>query len=94
MDRPRSLVLGSLTFLLAAASLHAQAIQVDFDHGVDFSKYKTFSWSLEQQPASNPANHIRITRAVERELARLEAREFCWEEQTNTLRSIQSHVRT
>lgn len=41
-------------------------VEVEFDKTVDFAQYKTFAWV--QQPASNTANHIRITRAVEREL--------------------------
>ncbi|HSD29142.1 MAG TPA: DUF4136 domain-containing protein [Vicinamibacteria bacterium] len=43
-------------------------VKVDAAEGVDFSSYETFAWSQSQKPASNPANHIRITRAVEREL--------------------------
>jgi hypothetical protein len=40
-------------------------VKVDFDKTVDFSKYKLFAWVPFQEPAANPANHIRITRAVE-----------------------------
>ena len=50
---------------LLAASAAAQEIKLDYDHDVDFSKYKTFAWSVAQQPVPNQANHIRITRAVE-----------------------------
>jgi hypothetical protein len=41
------------------------AVKVDFDKTVDFKKYKVFAWVPFQEPAPNPANHIRITRAVE-----------------------------
>lgn len=43
-------------------------VKVDAAPGADFSIYKTFAWSPSQAPAANAANHIRITRAVEREL--------------------------
>ena len=57
-----------LALLVAPVAAGAQTVKIDFDAKVDFSKYRTFAWSEAQQPASNPANHIRITRAVEREL--------------------------
>lgn len=44
------------------------SVEVEFDKAVDFGKYRTFGWVPFQEPASNPADHIRITRAVEREL--------------------------
>jgi Domain of unknown function (DUF4136) len=43
-------------------------VKVDAEPGTDFALYKTFGWSETQEPAANPANHIRITRAIEREL--------------------------
>ena len=43
-------------------------IEVEYDHAADFAAYKTFAWASFQDPAPNPANHIRVTRAVEREL--------------------------
>ena len=45
-----------------------KSVKVEYDAKVDFSKYKTFTWSEAQEPVANPANHIRLTRAVEREL--------------------------
>lgn len=47
----------------------AQEVKLDYDHAADFTKYRTFGWSLAQEPAKNPANHVRITRAVEAHLA-------------------------
>ena len=55
----------TLVLLLLGADASAQEIKLDYDHDVDFSRYKTFAWSVAQQPAKNPANHVRITRAVE-----------------------------
>jgi hypothetical protein len=43
-------------------------VKVDSAPGADFSVYRTFAWIATQEPVPNPANHIRITRAVEREL--------------------------
>ena len=59
------------TFLALALLAEAQVlktVKVDYDEKVDFSKYKTFAWSEAQEPVGNPANHIRLTAAVEREL--------------------------
>jgi hypothetical protein len=57
-----------LAFAAMPLGLAAQTVKVDFDHDVDFSMYKAYSWSVTQEPASNPANHLRLTRAIEREL--------------------------
>jgi hypothetical protein len=62
-----------VVFTFVALSLLAEAqvlktVKVDYDDKVDFSKYRTFAWSEAQESVSNPANHIRITNAVEREL--------------------------
>jgi len=57
-----------LAFASLPLGLAAQTVKVDFDHDVDFSRYKAYSWSVTQEPASNPANHLRLTRAIEREL--------------------------
>jgi hypothetical protein len=57
-----------LALILLAGTASAQEVKLDYDRELDFSKYKTFGWSLAQEPAKNPANHIRITRAVEQNL--------------------------
>ena len=61
-------VLALLALLVPAAAATAQTVKVDYDAKVDFSRFKTFAWSEAQEHAKNPANHIRITRATEREL--------------------------
>lgn len=43
-------------------------VELDFDRTADFGRFKTFAWSPAQEPAANPANHVRLTRAIEREL--------------------------
>ena len=55
----------AFVFVLSAGAASAQEIKLDYDRDVDFSRYKTFAWSVAQQPAKNAANHVRITRAVE-----------------------------
>jgi Domain of unknown function (DUF4136) len=62
-------ILVALPVLASAQKLGQTApVEVEFDHAADFSIYKTFAWAPFQDPAPNPANHVRITRAVEREL--------------------------
>ena len=55
----------ALALTLSASAAKAQEVKLDYDHDADFSRYKTFAWSVAQQPAKNPANHVRITRAIE-----------------------------
>lgn len=61
--------------IVAAAAPFAAQEQVatskvtrEWNHETDFTLYKTYAWVPYQQPVQNPANHVRITRAVEREL--------------------------
>lgn len=65
------------TAVLAAVAVTAQEpqpsarsgkVELEWNHEADFSRFKTFEWVPYQQPVENPANHVRITRAVEREL--------------------------
>jgi len=58
-----------LVSILTISGVAAQEVALDYDRATDFTQYKTFGWSLAQEPAKNPANHIRITRAVETGLA-------------------------
>jgi hypothetical protein len=53
---------------LAQFVLRDDRVNVDFAKGVDFSRFKTYQWKESQQPADDPTNHLRITRAVESEL--------------------------
>lgn len=46
----------------------SKKVELEWNHEVDFSRYRTYAWVPYQQPVENPANHVRITRAVEREL--------------------------
>jgi Domain of unknown function (DUF4136) len=55
-----------MTLLLLAA---AAETSVEYDHQVDFSRYKTWSWHQGVTPAANPANDKRIREAIEKGLA-------------------------
>jgi hypothetical protein len=44
-------------------------LKIDYDKDAPFAKYKTYAWLESSARAENLANHIRITRAVEKELA-------------------------
>jgi len=45
-------------------------VKVDQAEDTDFKAFKTFAWLETQEPVDNPANHVRITYAVERELVK------------------------
>jgi Domain of unknown function (DUF4136) len=64
-----AVVFAALPILASGQKLvEGPSVEVEFDHATDFSGYKSYAWAPFQDPAPNPANHIRITRAVEREL--------------------------
>jgi hypothetical protein len=68
------LALAAVSVLVLTRAAAAQAppgqkpVEVDFERTADFSRYRTYAWVPFQEPASNPANHVRITAAVEHEL--------------------------
>jgi len=78
MRPPRALVSRAITLAVALAVgvppavaqwvLRDDQVKVDFAEGIDFSQYHTYQWKESQEPAEDPANHLRITRAVEAEL--------------------------
>lgn len=66
-----------LLYLVPVSSLHQETtkrpgVEVDYDHRYDFAQLSTYAWSNEQQPATNRADHIRITKAVSDKLQELE----------------------
>jgi hypothetical protein len=60
--------------LLASALGLAQVISrgptasAEYDRNRDFSVFTTYDWMKSQKPAPNMANHIRFTRAVQKEM--------------------------
>ena len=51
------------TMFLFAASMSAQQVKTDYDHGANFGQYKTFSW--EQVKTKDPLDVDRIKSAVD-----------------------------
>jgi hypothetical protein len=64
-----ALVAGAFALAAGAQDLAQSKVEVQHDESADFSGYRTFAWTPFQTPASNPAVHIRLTEAIERELA-------------------------
>jgi hypothetical protein len=64
----------TLSLMLLALGLRAQVIStgpkvnVEYDRGKDFSEYRAYEWMSSQKPADNMANHIRFTRAIQKEM--------------------------
>ena len=56
-------------FLLLAAAGSGSSGEVEYDHQVDFSKYKTWSWHEGVTHAMNPVTDNRIREAIDKSLA-------------------------
>lgn len=68
MTEPTRSVVGALCLLLLlAGGASAQDVNTDYDHDVDFSKYKTFAWVASKSPTEGFADK-RIKQAVEQQL--------------------------
>ncbi len=78
-----------LTVLLSVVAVEAQVIkqgptvEVEHDRSVDFTLIRSYDWAKAQKPADNMANHIRITRAIQKEL----------EERGVEIDTVRPHVR-
>ena len=59
--------LASMFLIAAPIAVHAQKVKVDYDHSVDFTKFKTYSW-VKGSPASNPRIHQLIIDEIDRQL--------------------------
>ena len=57
----------AIALLVVPGAVQAQQIKVHYDHGVDFTRFKTYSW-LEGEPSNNPVAHQQIVSAIDREL--------------------------
>jgi Domain of unknown function (DUF4136) len=71
MNPTRALASLALLLLGPAAAQELKItgqVKAEYDKQRDFSKYKSFNWSESQERAPNPADHIRIFGAIEREL--------------------------
>ena len=62
-------IISVFVFILCATSLaFAHKVRVDYDHSVNFSKYKTFMW-VEKPQTENPLMDDRIVNAVNYQLS-------------------------
>jgi hypothetical protein len=64
--RNRSIISFCAIALIATAAL-AQDVKTDYDHSTDFSKYRTYTWIKEPEPA-NPLMKQRIIDAINAQL--------------------------
>jgi hypothetical protein len=62
----RVLAGGLLGVAMAGASLVAQTVTIDYDHTVNFAKFKTYTW--DKVHASDPDVESRITLALNRDM--------------------------
>jgi hypothetical protein len=63
-----SFTLALLVVAAPAMPAEKDKVELEFDKSADFASYKTFAWVPFQEQLPNRANHLRITRAVVREL--------------------------
>jgi hypothetical protein len=61
------LFIASIVLIAAPVAAQAQDVKVDYDHSVDFTKYKTYSW-IKGRPTANPHIHKLIVEEIDRQL--------------------------
>lgn len=61
------LLLTAIVLLAAPFAARAQEVKVAYDPGVDFNKFKTYSW-VKGRPASSPQMHKLIVDEIDRQL--------------------------
>jgi hypothetical protein len=57
----------AIALLALPGAVRAQQVKVHYDHGVDFTRFKTYSW-LEGEPSNNPTAHQQIVLTIDKEL--------------------------
>lgn len=63
-----SLAIFFLITLMSVATVRAQDVAVDFDKSIDFSRFKTYSWT-DGVPAKNPLIDQQVKAGIEKHLA-------------------------
>lgn len=58
-----------LPAMLTGGLLFAQKVRIDYDHSVDFSKYRTYTWIKEPETTEDPFMEQRVIDAVNMQLA-------------------------
>jgi hypothetical protein len=61
------IVVGFTILLLVTGNAFGRKVKVDYDHGINFSKYRTFVWIEEPEP-KNPFMKQRIIKAINSQL--------------------------
>src|SRR5262245_3499053 len=61
------IIMGFCFLLFITSSAFAQKVNVDYDRGIEFTKYKTFAFGTGT-PAPNPLAHQRIMSGIEAQL--------------------------
>jgi hypothetical protein len=51
-----------------AQALKLPKAEIDYDHGTDFTAFRTFQWKEGQEPLPKPARNMALVTAIEREL--------------------------
>jgi len=65
--RSKRIVLTAVFFQLMAWTVLAQKVEVDYDHSINFLKYKTYAWKVGT-PAKNPLMDARIIQAIDNQM--------------------------
>jgi hypothetical protein len=63
----KTLVFGLFACAMAGAPILAQTIAIDYDHSINFLKFRTFTWARVH--ATDPRVEVRITSALNRDMA-------------------------
>lgn len=63
----KTILLAALALLTVPVSTVAQKVKVHYDRSINFAAFKTYSW-IEGRPANNPASHLAIVQAIDKQL--------------------------
>lgn len=67
-SRRRRLVWVTACCLVLGLTVDAQKVKVGYDKGVDFSKYKTYTWAAPSMPPSRPLLYAMVVDSIDYEL--------------------------
>ena len=60
-------LLFAIALLALPGAVRAQQVKVHYDHAVDFTRFKTYSW-LEGEPSNDPVAHRQILLTIDKQL--------------------------
>jgi hypothetical protein len=64
----KGIITVAVLFLVSAGSAFAQKVNVDYDHGANFAKYKSYAWIESKNRVASDLTHKRIIEAIEQQL--------------------------